>query len=284
MKFTEELIPIYSHVRSRQRYLSLGYEEKDDYFYVNCNDLPHGSPALEKRRCDNCGKEYIREHEKHEVTFERFGEDVCPECVKNDKQFRQKIVDKREKTCKEKYGCHPMQVPEIKENLQKYFKEKYGGHPMQNEEVKKNWEKTLMEKYGGLSPLCSEEVREKAAKTMSENNLVPTSSQQIKIFNNLQNLYQDCTCFLNYPESKVYLDVLFEKDNVKIDVEYDGKHWHKNRQKEDRRRDEFLKNKNYKILRIKSAHDIPTDEYLKEKIDELLIKDKKYSEIILSDW
>lgn len=60
---------------------------------------------------------------------------------------------------------------------------------MQNEEVKKKWEKTLTEKYGGLSPLCSEEVREKAAKTMIENNLVATSSQQIKIFNKLQDLY-----------------------------------------------------------------------------------------------
>jgi hypothetical protein len=60
---------------------------------------------------------------------------------------------------------------------------------MQNEEIKKKWEQILIEKYGGLSPLCSEEVREKAVKTMTENNLVPTSSQQVKIFNKLQNLY-----------------------------------------------------------------------------------------------
>ena len=47
---------------------------------------------------------------------------------------------------------------------------------------------------------------------------------------------------------------------------------------------EFLKGKNYKILRIKSAHDIPDSNQLKEKIEELLLTDKKFSEIILSDW
>lgn len=97
-------------------------------------------------------------------------------------------------------------------------------------------------------------------------------------------MFPDSICELNYPESRVYLDVLFESNNIKIDVEYDGSHWHKDRQKEDRRRDEFLKGKSYKILRIKSTHDIPDSNQLKEKIEELLLTDKKFSEIILSDW
>lgn len=284
MKFPEELLPINAHTRAKWRYLDLGYEEKDGYFYVSCNDLPHGSPVLEKRICDNCGKEYVKEHEKHETTFDRFGMDVCQDCVKNDKHLKKIVQDKKEKTWKEKYGCHPMQVQEIKEKMQKEFELKYGGHPMKNEEIKKKWEETVVKKYGGLSPLCSEEVREKAMDTMNKNNLVATSSQQKEICKILKELFPDSICELNYPESRVYLDVLFESNNIKIDVEYDGSHWHKDRQKEDRRRDEFLKGKNYKILRIKSAHDIPDSNQLKEKIEELLLTDKKFSEIILSDW
>lgn len=284
MKFPEILLPINAHTRYKKYYLDLRYEEKDDYFYVKCDDLPLHSPVLEKRKCDNCGKEYIREHEKHEVTFSRFGADVCPECVKTDQKFRKKIQEKKELAWKEKYGCHPMQVEEIKEKMEKDFKEKYGGHPMKNKEIKKKWENILLDKYGGLSPFCSEEVRGKAQKTMCENNLIATSSQQKQILTSLQELFPNASCSLNYPESRLYLDVLFEYNNIKIDVEYDGSHWHKNKQKEDRRRDEFLKGKGYRIFRIKSAHDIPNKEQLKEKIEEILNSDRQYAELILSDW
>ena len=171
-----------------------------------------------------------------------------------------------------------------KEKVANTCQKKYERHPMKNAEFKQKWTDAMIEKFGGPSPLCDEKIKEKAEATFCKNRQVPTSEQQLKVYDLLQELYPDYLIELNYPFSKVALDICLISDSIKIDVEYDGGYWHKNKQQDDRRRDEFLKSNGFKILRIKSRHYIPTKEQLQEMIDDLLITEHHYKEIILKDW
>ena len=55
-----------------------------------------------------------------------------------------------------------------------------------------------------------------------------------------------------------------------IDVDYDGWHWHKNKQEYDKRRNYWVVDQGYKILRIRSNNLLPTHEQIKEAVDYLV--------------
>lgn len=130
----------------------------------------------------------------------------------------------------------------------------------------------------------NEEVASKARKTLTENNNIPTSVQQLKVFEIIKEMFPNSLVELNYPLSSLSLDVvLFLSDDLKIDIEYDGSYWHTDAQK-DRRRDEVVKKLGFKILRIKSGKKIPTKEQLKQEINYISQNDKMFAQIILSDW
>jgi len=63
---------------------------------------------------------------------------------------------------------------------------------------------------------------------------------------------------------------------------YDGWYWHN--PKDDRRKDEYLKSKGWKVLRIRSGHKIPTIEQLEIAIKKLTTTDKVFTTITLDDW
>lgn len=138
--------------------------------------------------------------------------------------------------------------------------------------------KTCLKKYGVENPMQVKHIREKQNTIMCNNGTVPTSSQQIAIFNMLNDTYDQC--YLNYQLSDLSLDCVVNINDCKIDIEYDGIYWHQDYQK-DRRRDEFVKSCGYKILRIKSDRHIPALEEIKEKINVLVNTDKQYQEILV---
>lgn len=88
---------------------------------------------------------------------------------------------------------------------------------------------------------------------------------------------------LNYPISNVNLDVAIFIGGIKIDLEYDARFWHQDKQK-DRRRDEFLKLQGWKILKIRSGHKIPTLEQIEKAISKLINLDRIFTQIVLDDW
>lgn len=139
---------------------------------------------------------------------------------------------------------------------------------------------TCEKKYGVSNPMQVKLIREKQNQIMCDNGTVPTSQQQLKIFNMLAEYYGDNKCALNEPLSDLSLDCVVNVNGCKIDIEYDGAYWHQDQQK-DRRRDEFVKSNGYKVLRIKSDRMIPTIEEINQKIDILLQTNKKYQEIVL---
>lgn len=140
--------------------------------------------------------------------------------------------------------------------------------------------KTCMEKYGVDNPMHHKEFQEKIMHALCENSSVPTSQQQIKVYEMLKTKYKTT---LNFPFSNTSLDCLVEANEEKIDVEYDGWYWHQDPIK-DIKRDRFLQNNGYKVLRIKSGKNIPTQQQLDRAIQTLIKSDLKYYEIILEDY
>ncbi len=249
---------------------------------------------VKKTNLDKYGKEtYLQSDDYKEKTkktlLERYGTDnvASLESCKN----------KRKETLIEKYGeDNYFKTDLFKENNKKYCQETYGvDHFSQTslfkEKSKNTWESktkeeleeiknkkiaTCLKKYGYESPLQVPEFRKRLADT----NGISISSQQQEIYNILT-IYFD-TIYLNYSFSDVFLDIaIFTEDN-KINIEYDGWYWHNDIK--DRRRDEYLKSEGWKILRIKSGRKIPDEMQLIYILEDLILGDHRYNEIILDDW
>lgn len=206
-----------------------------------------------------------------QTTKEKYGVD----CVLQVKEVRDKI----KQTMLEKYGVeHPLSNKEIYEAMQERNIEKYGvPFVSQTQFVKDKTKQTCLEKYGCEYSLQSAEVREKANKTLLEHGKVKTSKQQMQLFNLLKQIYP--VCVLNYSVGRCFLDCMVEtKEGVKVDVEYDGIFWHQDEQR-DRRRDEYIKERGYKILRIRGKRDIPSEEELVKEIQLLCGTQHTYSMI-----
>lgn len=228
-----------------------------------------------------------------ETRFEKYGawrsEESIQKC-KNTKIYKYgddyaKIAQKKaEKTCLEKYGVRsPMEYSVILEKSKQTLIEKYNVDNISKADVIKEKKKeTFLRKYGVENPSQFPEFAEKVRKSYFENGNVKTSSQQLEIYNILKNIYTDFNIEINYPFKNFNFDISMLRDDIKIDIEYDGQHWHQDNKK-DRRRDEVSKSYGWKVLRIKSGHKIPTIEQLEEAINRL-INGHSYAEIKLDDW
>lgn len=161
---------------------------------------------------------------------------------------------------------------------------KYGAiSPAQNDSVKQKMASTCIEKYGYKCSLSSPIVREKISKTLRQNETVRTSKQQIKMFELLKNMFPGAQIILNKAVGTLNLDIEFVIDNCKIDVEYDGWYWHRDKNK-DLKRDYYLYSLGYKILRIHSGTLIPTEEELKDSINFLINTEHHHKILQLKDW
>jgi very-short-patch-repair endonuclease len=71
------------------------------------------------------------------------------------------------------------------------------------------------------------------------------------------------------------LDCFIEVEGIKIDVEYDGWYWHKNRREQDKRKNDFLIDRGYRVLRIRANRKAPTKEQIIKAVD-YLVKDNHH--------
>ena len=87
-----------------------------------------------------------------------------------DQEAKQRIVEKRKQTSREKYGAdHIMQTEEGVERVKKAMQEKYGvDHPLQSDEIKEKMRQTCQQRYGKDNPCQVPEVRMKMAQTTLE--------------------------------------------------------------------------------------------------------------------
>jgi very-short-patch-repair endonuclease len=191
------------------------------------------------------------------------------------------VQNKSQQTCLKRYGVkHALQSQEIKEKTINTILKKYGVENIaKSQKCINKIKQTNLKRYGVEFACCNEEVRNKMRESLYKNGSCKTSVQQRKVYNMLSEIYGNCE--LNYPVSNCSLDCLIIVNDLKINIEYDGWYWHKDKQERDRRRDEFLKSQGYKILRIKAGRMIPTKEQLKNAIDYLVKGNHSYTEIIL---
>ena len=93
------------------------------------------------------------------------------------------------------------------------------------------------------------------------------------MFDVLKIMFGDCQ--MNYPCDSLSLDCVVVLNGVKIDIEYDGWYWHKNRQEEDRKRDYFVIKQGYKVIRFLAyANRIPTNKEIENSIKRLTTTNK----------
>ena len=217
-----------------------------------------------------------------------------------------KVMEKLKKTNLERYGVENVfQNEEIQTRYIKSIQDKYNNpnlknitglkfiqdkikqtsllkygveYPFQAEEVKNKIKTTNLERYGVEFSMQNKEIREKAMKTLYENGSVPTSSQQIEVYHLLKE--KGYNVELNYPLSKVCLDIALFINGHKVDIEYDCEYWHDAHK--DRKRDEFVKSQGWKVIRIIAGRKIPTADELIEKINNL--DEYNFQSIVLEDW
>lgn len=263
----------------------------------------------------NISKE--QKQKKHDqiikTNLEKYGYEYYNQSPEGQERFK--------KTCLEKYGFeNPNQNEEVRKktketNIEKYGAENYFASDVFKDYIKKYWlekdgvdhysktedfQKKIQLFWNNISKQELKEIIEKRYATLISRygtasmfiitkdgytlaNGIKTSSQQLKIYEYLIERYTDWEISINQLiGSSFYLDILMHKDEIDIDVEYDGYFWHI--QERDERRNEYIKSLGWKIFRIKSGYKIPDKEYLYKELDILISNNNYYAEIILDDW
>lgn len=193
----------------------------------------------------------------------------------------QQFKEKAKNTIIKKYGVNNvLQSPEIQNKIKKTCLEKYGvDNPAKSDGVIKKAKKTCVERYGGESSQSSPEVRHKSWETMINNGTIPSSKAEKEMVALLIEMYGEENCFPSYPFDKVIYDCLLVIGDVKIDVEFDGYFWHKNKKEQDKRRDFYSMRKGIKVLRFLSKGNVPTKEQIKQGVQYLVDTEHHYLRI-----
>ena len=215
----EQIVEAKWNSRNKKHFEEKGYKytKMGDIFYVKAKDLTPRSKFIVEVVCDyNPNHKMYRKYQ----TYVRYHDKELGDCCE---------------LCKQ-------------EKIKKVFMNHYGtDNPFASEIVKSKIKKTNLEKYGVENPGQSKVIKEKIAQSWYKNGSVKTSKPQIEIYEMLQQQYGNCE--LNYPCGRCSLDCVININGIKIDVEFDGSHWHDDPDY-DRRRDEFVKSQGYKVLRI----------------------------------
>ena len=223
---------------------------------------------LEKYGVENPGQnEEIKERIK-QTNLERYGVETL---LKND-NFRKEI----EKIMIERYGVsNPFMSKEFQDKAKQTNLEKYGVENISLlPEIVEKRKQTSLEKRGVECPFQDPLVIEKIRKSLSQNNSTPKSKSEIEMCNNLKEIFGEDKIFPEYPFEKITMDCLLVINDIKIDVEYDGWYWHKDRQEEDKKRNYYLLKKNFRIIRFVCKNKNPSKQQLKEAVDKIINEDK----------
>ena len=192
-------------------------------------------------------------------------------------EIRQRFKD----TCMSKYGVkHPMQIETFKEKRIKTFLEKYGVvNPMKLKEVVDKAKNTCIIRYGGESSQCDPEIRRKSVETLKKHGRIRVSSLEQKLFDMIISIFGKENCFQQYLFGSYTYDCLLNYNGIKIDIEYDGWYWYKDRIEQDKARDRYSILNNIKVLRYQSNGELPTKEQIIANIRYLA--DNEYSRLIV---
>jgi Uncharacterized protein conserved in bacteria len=297
MLVENQIIEVKATCKTLRHYRALGYNPKlFDIISVKSEHLTNGSHYKVDVICDYCKGAFSKTYKSYLNQKGITKTDACVKCrsIKTkdllnlqygvDNVFQiEKYQQKHKSTVLNRYGVEYIsQVPYVREKVKKTNIERLGvDNPFKSKSCREKAKKTCLNKYGVANPSQSVKLKAKAMSSLTKHGNAKTSLQQRNLHNSIKSLYSNVE--LNYPLSRCLLDIALFVNDIKIDIEYDGWYWHQDKHK-DRKRDEYLKSKGWKILRIKSGHKLPTPEQLIDSIDKLLYTDRNYTEIRLEDW
>lgn len=319
MLIPNQLIEVKMGGRNIKHYRNLGYDVRfGDIIKVPVEHLTPGSHVLIEVFCDVCGKKMNKSYQDY-LEHHTYEMDCCTDCFQTKARktckekygveyasqaewFQEKVKDtslkkygtdailkadivrqKINQTVREKYDVdYVSQSESVKEQIKQTNIQKYGvSCVMQNPKIKQKALDTMEKKYGHQIPMQVPEIKAKAQETLSKNGTTRTSKQQLQLYEIVKLKYPDAE--LNFPYEHCSLDVFICVNNIKIDIEYDCWYWHRDKHK-DVRRGKFLQTQGFKVLRVKSAYQLPTEQELFDAIDYLVNTEHYFKEIILSDW
>lgn len=184
------------------------------------------------------------------------------------------IRAKTEASCLRKFGVkNPFESKEVQEDIRRKNEERYGeGNIAHTPEISAKIKATNMERYGVPYTTQAPEVIAKMRRSLYKNGNVPSSKAEAAICQMLVDIYGADRCNPSYPLDRINMDCLLIIDGHKIDVEYDGWYWHKDRAEHDKRRNYWLIKRGYKVLRIRSNDELPTRQQIIDAVD-YLVKD-----------
>lgn len=253
----------------------------------NCKFVKQKETMIEKYNAPYAMQVDTFKQKAKQTCIEHFG---CENPMQNSE-----IITKQQATMLEKYGVVvPLQVPEFKEKAEKTCLANFGViNSMKSEEVQNKAKMTMMEKYGAINPglvpflvekakytciekfggessQCDPQIKAKTWETLKNKNGLPSSSIERRLVFMLKEIFGEENCFEQYISGRNLFDCLLIIDDIKIDVEYDGWYWHKDKQEYDKRRDYYWMRRGYKVLRYQSNGELPTPEQIKEDVKYLL--------------
>lgn len=194
------------------------------------------------------------------------------------------IKNKIKQTSLERYGVeNPSQSNEVKKKIATTNIERYGNVcSLQGEATKEKTQETFLNKYGVDHPFKNKEVQRKIRETLCKNGSIPISKAEEDMVKLLQEIYGKENCIPQYPLDNINFDCLVVCDGVKIDVEYDGYYWHKNKQLYDNNRNGYVLKQGYRVLRFVANNNVPTKEQIIECVD-YLVKGNHHIKILELD-
>lgn len=220
---------------------------------------------LEKYGAENPFASKIIQDKIKATNLEKYGVEYLMQLEEHKKKHKQ--------ICLERYGVENVfQSEEVKEKIRQTNLKKYGVdcNIAHVPEIQEKIQQTNLKKYGVRYSTQAPEVISKMRNSLYKNGTVPTSSIEKYVCDLVHEIYGEENCKDGFAVDRINLDCLLLVDGEKIDIEYDGWYWHKDRQEQDKRRNYWLLDRGYKILRIRSNYELPTKEQIIEGVDYLV--------------
>lgn len=222
--------------------------------------------CLEKYGVENAAQSKEVQERIEQTNLERYG---------NKKAIISDVVRaKRENSCREKFGVkNVFELKEIQDKIKETNEKKYGaGNIAHTPKISEKIKQSNMAKYGVPYTTQVLEVIAKMREALMKSGNVASSKPEQAVCAMLHEIYGDDNCIDGYSCGSCNMDCFVSFNDCKIDVEYDGKYWHRDREEKDKRRNYWLIGQGYKVLRIKAnkKDDLPTKQQLIDAIDYLV--------------
>jgi len=212
----------YSFAEYKEKMESFGYqvliEEKDYHGW----SYPYPSICPQNHNCDSRLCNILKGYTCCKICGNEKREETCKEKygVENPMQNKE-IRNKAKETCKEKYGVeNAMQNKEIRNKAKETCKERYGAeNAMQNKEIRNKAIETNLKKYGVENPMQNKEIRNKAIETNIERYGAENAMQNKEIRNKAKETCKERYGFENAMQNKEIRNKAKETCKEKYGVE-----------------------------------------------------------------